>query len=372
MSRFLRDSFSVLCFPMHGQSKLSSEGYRTRDGHIIEWLAKLNTTKPVAVISRPEPAPLAVRKNKNVAANTVDISTRSWQVPDLRNRRRWWVKSASSYPSLANVDPTLPAVAWNPFVALAPDVSNPFQGKRRVVFDLLDDWTVHFAFADIRDEVLEAYEAAFAKADVVTANAEGTLELAHRFGRDDAILLPNGVDPDRFSHREEPTGPLNVGYVGKIGKRVDLDCIVKTAQANPAVTFTFAGPILDEEYRAPLRSLPNLKLLGDVHYLEVPRLLQTFDIGWVPHRVGEGEVGGDVIKTYEYRAAGLPVLATPFAGVMERGFAELFVLDAQQHPQWIADIASRSTRVPRVEENIPEPMTWESKAGRIKEFYLAQ
>ncbi|WP_219819744.1 glycosyltransferase [Pseudoclavibacter sp. RFBB5] len=230
---------------------------------------------------------------------------------------------------------------------------------------------MHFAFAGISEDVLRAYRAAFEKADSVTANAEGTLELAHRFGRKDAVLLPNGVDPERFSRRSEPTGALNIGYVGKIGKRVDLACIVETAESNPDVTFTFAGPILDEEYRAPLSALPNLRLLGDVHYTDVPDLLQSFDVGWVPHRVGEGEVGGDVIKTYEYRAAGLPVLATPFAGVEQRGFAGLHVLEGTRHGSWIKDLASKHSRVSRVEEDFPELMTWESKARRIRGLYGA-
>ena len=38
------------------------------------------------------------------------------------------------------------------------------------MLDLLDDWTQHYAFRSVRTQVLEAYAAAFARADVVTAN----------------------------------------------------------------------------------------------------------------------------------------------------------------------------------------------------------
>ena len=77
---------------------------------------------------------------------------------------------------------------------------------------------------------------------------------------------------------------------------------------NPGVDFTFAGPALTRESKRQMASMPrNVHYLqGDVIYPHIPDLLQTFDIGWIPHRVGQGEVGGDAIKLYEYRAAGLP------------------------------------------------------------------
>lgn len=365
------ETAAVLCYPMHGQRKLSEEGYRTRDGHIIQWLGReALSTAPVAVISRPEPHLLNLRHRKrDLAENTLDVSTMTWRLPNLVDRRKWWVDSVRDYPKLAPSIRDLPAVVWNPFVALAPTDRNPFDGGGRTVLDLLDDWTVHYAFESIHAEVDRAYRAAFDRADFVTVNSPGTLELAHRYGRSDAHLLLNGVDADRFSARSTPSGPLSVGYVGKIGKRVDLEAVLATVKANPDVAFTFAGPILDTEYNAPLAALKNLRLLGDVHYDSVPELLQSFDIGWIPHRVGQGEVGGDVIKTYEYRAAGLQVLATPFAGVGEKGFDALTILPGVEHGTWLQALSRDTQRVPRQEEALPEEMSWRTKTRFIEGLY---
>jgi glycosyltransferase involved in cell wall biosynthesis len=357
---------SWLAFPMHGQQKLLAEGYRTRDGHFIEWLGKLtNGDGPVAVFSRPEPQILRplVRPphGRAFALNTVDFSTHSWAIPRVTDRRRWWVQSANSYrlPNEAK-DESIPAIIWNPFVGLSGIARQVFDGRTTII-DLLDDWTVHFAFASLSSELEDAYASCFAAATHVTANAEGTLALAHRFGRTDATLVTNGCDPSRFSTVSKATGPTTIGYVGKIGRRVDLELILAAASALPDMNFVMAGPILDREYRQPLESRKNIRLLGDVHYSDVPALLETFDVGWVPHRVGDGEVGGDVIKTYEYRAAHLPVLTTPIAGAGDRNLDGVYVLPAADHSRWLRDI-SHSARVPRLAGTIPEESTWERKA----------
>jgi glycosyltransferase involved in cell wall biosynthesis len=333
-------SLPLVTFPMHGQRKLLEEGYRTRDGHMIEWFGRhLDGESSVQVVSRPEPALMPARHRGGTPAhNTVSLERRTLRVPKLTDKRHWWVRSAGAYPALPALAEGAAAVVWNPFLALAPAAANPFSSPGLVVLDLLDDWTIHYAFSSIRPQVEKAYASAFAAADHVTANAEGTAELARRFGRDDVHLLPNGVDPERFSTDSEATGPT---------------------------TIVFAGPILDDEYRAPLSQLPNVALLGDVHYDDVPRLLTTFDVGWVPHRVGAGEVGGDVIKTYEYRAAGLPVLTTPVEGASSRGLTEVHVAEIGQHADWLATVASSGPRVPRRTSATPRTVTWRHKSAFV-------
>jgi glycosyltransferase involved in cell wall biosynthesis len=358
---------SLLTFPMHGQRKLLEEGYRTRDGHMIEWFGRhLEGQSRVEVISRPEPFLRPAKPLSGTPArNTVSVESRTLRVPKLTDKRHWWVRSAGAYPALDSVAAGAPAVVWNPFVALASRASNPFLSEGKVVLDLLDDWTVHYAFSTIREQVEKAYAAAFEAADHVTANAEGTAELARRFGRDDVHLIPNGVDPERFSTMSAASGPMTVGYVGKIGRRLDLDGIVDTIRELPSVSFVFAGPILDDEYRNPLSELPNVTLLGDVHYEEVPALLTSFDVGWVPHRVGDGEVGGDVIKTYEYRAAGLPVLTTPVVGSSSRGLSNVNVAMMEEHKVWLHSINARGPRVERQIAETPSDQTWQRKSAFV-------
>lgn len=359
---------SLIAFPMHGQHKLSNEGYRTRDGHLIEWFGKkLAGDGSVRVISRPEPLLLKpVRKysSVSVAENTDPISPFTWRVPVSRDRQRWWITSLHDYGKALPAT-SAPVVTWNPFLSLSDAWGTIRATGEPIVFDLLDDWTIHFAFEGIRSSVVRAYEELFRAATLVTANAEGTVELARRFGRDDVVFLPNGCDPERFDPSSRASGPMTVGYVGKIGRRLDLELIVSAARELRSVDFVFAGPILDSEYRKPLEEQANITLLGDVHYDAVPELLTTFDVGWVPHRVGEGEVGGDVIKTYEYRAAGLPVLTTPVAGATKRGLDGVTVLDASRHAAWLLEKSPLGPRIERDITPVPENVRWSAKADVI-------
>lgn len=358
---------SVVAYPMHGQWKLAAEGYRTRDGHFIEWFGKaLSGQGSVMVVSRPEPAVLPSRSSwdeSRVAFNTDPVRARSYRLPPVRSRQKWWVTSLNAYPQCIGLGPSTRVACWNPFLGLSSSWPALRDSNAKIVFDLLDDWTFHYAFKDIADSVVQAYEALFARADFVTANAEGTVQLAERFGRSDVQFIPNGCDPTRFSVESRASGPTTVGYVGKIGRRLDLELILEVCRKLPSVQFVFAGPVLDREYRPQLGSLPNVQMLGDVHYENVPALLETFDIGWVPHRVGEGEVGGDVIKTYEYRAAGLPVLTTPVAGAGKRSLDEVYVVDRAGHADWIAELEGQ--RVPRRVSLLPSDISWESKSKRL-------
>lgn len=361
----------ALAYPMHGQHKLSNEGYRTRDGHIIEWLGRFASTgeSHIDVVSRPEPVILARRRRVRgvVAAGTTPVGTYTWRLPNL-DPKNWWVKSVHAYPKLSAFG-DVPAVTWNPFTATAPPDRSPFSGGRTVVLDLLDDWTIHYQFESIRDEVVRAYRGAFDGSNAVFANSEGTLDLAHRFGRSDARLMTNGVDSERFALRPNARGPLTVGYVGKIGRRLDAELLLEVCASFPGIRFVFAGPFVDphDRYRPILSRFANVEILGDVHYEDVPALMATFDLGWVPHAVGDGEVGGDIIKTYEYRATGLQVLTTPVIGAGRTLTKGVHVVPAKEQVEWIRSATEGRERLDRVTADIPDDLTWRFKARCIAE-----
>lgn len=377
MRRSSDTSASVHAFPMHGHHKLINEGFRTRDGHIIEWLSSLlrPTGRTLRVHSRPEPWLLApkqrLRSTPSLPDNLHFNSPRTVRPPRSRDRQRWWVESLRDYPPLP-LDGT-PVVVWNPLAALSSAGSSLSADGRRLHVDLLDNWLDHSAFDSISTEVHAGYERLFDVAASVSANSEHTLELARSFGRSDARLILNGCDPERFDARSGATGPTAIGYLGKIGFRLDLPGILKTIDSLPNMDFWFAGPILDAEYRAPLASRDNVRLLGDVHYSDVPNLLTNFDIGWVPHGVGSGkEVGGDVIKIYEYRAAGLPVVTTPVIGAGERGLSHVTVGPIATHARLLQEMVAGKERVPRALEQIPTSMTWQDKAKEIATCLLIE
>jgi glycosyltransferase involved in cell wall biosynthesis len=229
----------------------------------------------------------------------------------------------------------------------------------------LDDWTVHHAFASIHKDVATAYARLFAAADSVTANSEGTLQLARSHGRDDAVLLPNGCDPEKFSTASRASGSLTLGYIGKIGRRLDLGLMEDVARALPTWRILVAGPVLEADGLGALRAMPNVEFLGDVHYRDIPDLLTRFDVGWVPHGVEDGQVGGDAIKIYEYRAAGLPVLTTPIIGTRERPMDGVAIREASEHVSWLSEVGLDRGRVERLPMKIEPELTWSHKTGQV-------
>lgn len=362
----------IAALPFHGEIKLRREGIRTRDGHVMKWLAREYGFR-IEIYSRPEPWPrvsLARRKGRTAVPREWHFhSPQVLAIPPLRSRRQWWVKSIAYRTRLAK--DCRHVIVWNPILgaAMVRDVT----GETTVVLDLLDDWTIHPLFAGFRKEIENSYAYLFSRADAVTANSEGTLRLSHQFGRHDAVLVPNGCDPEQFSSENRSEGPLTVGYAGKLGFRIDWDLILRAAQRFPKVQFRIAGPILDMPVRRLLRDHANIVYLGDLHYDDYRLELTHWDIAWVPHKTGPAEVGGDAIKVYEYRAAGLPTLSTPIIGT-HRALPGVRVVEQTQMLDVLGRILENQVngRVPREKLVLPPEVTWRFKASVFRELLETQ
>ncbi|VXB67205.1 glycosyltransferase [Citricoccus sp. K5] len=298
-------------------------------------------------------------------AGTVDVSKSVLRIPPMRDKKKWWVDSVKLFDPVATDTPT---VVWNPMLGLRSDIHRM---NANLHFDLLDDWLVHAAFRSIRPEILRSYGRLFEVASSVSANSEGTLDLARRFGRTDAVLIPNGCDPERFSVESTANGPITVGYIGKMGRRLDAQLIEAVVAAFPDWKFVFAGPVLEKGYIEGVAARDNVELLGDVPYSSIPQLLTSFDIGWVPHDVDHGQVGGDAIKIYEYRASGLPVVTTPIIGTVERPMKGVRVISSADQVESFRSLSENCDRIAREPMMIPADLTWKQKAITILDLMLS-
>ncbi len=338
---------------------------RTRDAHLLEWMAKLRPHLTIELYSRPEPWPrvsLARRRGGELPSQFDCVSPQPLVVPPLRDRKQWWGRSrryARPYPG----DRSTAAISWNPFAALPP------QGPSRpLLFDLLDDMLLHPEFHSIHHEVDASYRRWFGSASLVTANSEATLELAMRFGRDDAVLILNGCDPERFTTEHRPGTVFTVGYGGKISERLDIELIRECAAALPNVRFEFVGQVLSRRVKCAVDDLPNVEFIGDVAYPDYPTTFNRWDVAWVPHIVGKGETGGDLIKLYEYRAAGLLTISTRVGG-WERASEGVEVLDRSQIAPALFELAGGGPgSVARLPHQIPAEQTWSFKAAQMLEM----
>jgi len=98
--------------------------------------------------------------------------------------------------------------------------------------------------------------------------------------------------------------------MGTFDAWVDLDLLRDVMSARPDWSLVLAGNrTVAFEY---LLALENVHFLGRVPYEELPTLISHCDVGLVPFRLGPIAAGATPSKLYQYLAAGLPVLCTPF------------------------------------------------------------
>lgn len=385
----------LVLFPFHDWRKTQAEGARTRDAHLIEAFLADPGVESVLIVDRPstpleaaigrprwvrgEPvADIRVKSTRGVLtriadhAIVLDIATRATFALAVR-RRGWWFDAFARHDVLELIDWAVETtdshgaglIAWVPTVA--PAITRLLGASATgLVYDSLDNWLIHPVLRRHEKQAVAGYAEILPQADHVFASAPASQAILQRWARS-ATVLPNGVDPDRFAGTfdrpgDMPDQGLVVGYAGKLAERIDTDLIGECATLMPGATFVFIGPTLDRRVARTLKSWSNVRLLGDKPYLDLPAYLTHFDIAWIPHRVGDGETGGDPIKLYEYWAAGRPIISTGIDGVQTWRDRIRIIQDGAEVKRTIDSMGSPPFQADRA---VPAERTWHSIAERL-------
>ncbi len=143
----------------------------------------------------------------------------------------------------------------------------------------------------------------------------------------DAVLVPNGVDVERFasaSPRPEWSGPGTMAFLGRVDEqRKGLDLLLQAfptiVAARPDAQLFVAGPgETDAVDELPAELASRIHLLGRISEADKTALLSSVDLYVAPH-IG-GESFGIVLL--EAMSAGSPVLASDllaFRDVLDNG-----------------------------------------------------
>ncbi len=194
----------------------------------------------------------------------------------------------------------------------------------KIVYDCMDEWD---SFPGMKGELVAAEERLVGDADLVTVSARRLLDKWQ--GRAAHVeLVRNAAD---FAHFAAPqtthllddvTRPV-VGYFGAIAPWFDVALLAEAAKQRPQYSFVVVGGVFDVDV-APLKALPNVHLLGQQPYANMPAYLHDFDVCTIPFVVNEITAATDPVKFYEYISLGKPVVSTHMPEL--EPFAELLYL----------------------------------------------
>lgn len=186
----------------------------------------------------------------------------------------------------------------------------------RRVYECVDDFSA--ARGLINGDVVRRLEAAtLKKADLVIATTDNLADKFRSPSRQ-PLISSNASDYEHF-HRagdgslpmaeelRDITGPI-IGFVGSISYWVDIELIAELARRRREWTFILVGPVRTGIGR--LRRLPNVRIIGERPYRELPRYLTRFDVCLNPYKNDGVAEGAGPLKLYEYLATGKPIVSS--------------------------------------------------------------
>jgi GT2 family glycosyltransferase len=230
----------------------------------------------------------------NIYTHTLDEDSLSQLFEGLdRLRREWAIGAAISFVQLP---------FWYPITAAARDrLGWP------IVYDCMDH---HAGFATNRPEMLEQEDLLRRDADLVVTSS-AFLESEARKHNDNVLLLRNACDFEHFAGESpERAGPPVIGYYGAIAEWFDSDLVADLAERRTDWRFVLVGSTFTADLER-LSKLPNVDLVGEVPYGQVPKWLSRFDVAVLPFRRTPLTEATNPVKAYEILAAGKPLVSVP-------------------------------------------------------------
>jgi glycosyltransferase involved in cell wall biosynthesis len=177
-----------------------------------------------------------------------------------------------------------------------------------IIYDCMDD---HSGFLHNSQEVLRAEERLVLGSNLVVASSERLLAGVRVRARA-SMLLRNACEYDHFAGVAPATmagrETTRVGYYGAIAEWFDSRLVADLAELRPDWSFELIGSTLAGDVRR-LEGLPNVRLLGERPYGDLPRCIGDWDAFLIPFKRVPLTEATNPVKVYEMLATGKPVVA---------------------------------------------------------------
>ncbi len=185
-------------------------------------------------------------------------------------------------------------------------------GERACIYYCGDDFS---ALDGVDHKPIEKMEKELVKkADLIIAASH---KIAEKFPQEKTLILPHGVDFERFSTpatraNDLGNGPV-AGFYGSIAGWFDKQLMLATAQQLPHWRFVLIGPA--HTNIKELTDQPNIEWLGPRAHKELAQYSQHWDVGILPFKNNAQIQACNPLKLREYLAAGQPIVSTRYPAI---------------------------------------------------------
>lgn len=388
---------NIIAVPFHDWKKGQTEGFRTRDNHLLQEFRNHPDINKLIILDRPISLTEMILKGRSwrvrsdfpsfrkglsnlsqldERTHVIDIMSLDVIRPVIQ-RRKWLPKAYGSRTTTQAIKNALSYLDIHEFILLlfSPlpmplywNLSQPL-----LVVDAVDNLLKIPQFFNMKDEVKTYYDQIRMQAKVIFTNSRENQEfLSDEYHQ--AIYIPNGVNFHHFKAKsdliprdlQKLPKPI-IGYAGKMQELFDVDLLIKIAEYFPNVSFVCIGQVLNSNWMKRLWKIPNVYYLGDKHYDILPDYITNFDICMIPYNI-ERHHNNDPIKFYEYLSLGKPVITTKIGGVNQ--YQELpqvrIVENSEDFIQSIKDfldLISNNIKLPEI--HLPADVLWSTKANMM-------
>ncbi|GGY82399.1 glycosyl transferase [Cellvibrio zantedeschiae] len=231
-------------------------------------------------------------------------------------------------------------------------------------YDAMDDYPQFYQGLS-RSAFIRREQQVVQKVSVMAVSSSG-LKAKWKKTRADLQLIRNALMPDLFlplSSRPQKNNPLVFGYLGTIAQWFDWDWIVCLAKLFPEVSVRLVGPC----YISVPESLPsNIQILPACDHSLAIETMKQFDVGLIPFKKNQLTASVDPIKFYEYRALGIPVVATNFGEMLEhQAHAGTFLSESELDISKVVQAALAHVDSAEARENFISENTWAKRFNAL-------
>ncbi|MGR0159873.1 glycosyltransferase [Paenarthrobacter nitroguajacolicus] len=256
-------------------------------------------------------------------------------------------------------------------VIASPIVAFPAHLEAPRMLHLTDDW---LGSADLlglsRTHVGRMLKQNLESADIISAVSPDLAEKISNFSGRSVELLPNGCRtpvPLETSTERQPVAAL----VGQLNERLDFNALQALGRAR--IPMVVLGPRTDRDASTrrnldDFLSLPCVDWRGEVSPSAVAKVLGTVSLGLTPYADSEFNRSSFPLKTLEYLAAGVPVVATdlPATRWLKSDFVSIATSSADFMNLVQSGMRSQLTLAQRrAIQSTAQAHTWDVRASKL-------